>query len=687
MKRWQINRETKGEGVLSTDKIQRMSLEEKCINTIRFLAVDAIEKAKSGHPGMPMEAAALAYVLWTKVLRFSPSDPMWPNRDRFVLSAGHGSMLLYAMLFLTGYGLSLDEIKNFRQWGSRTPGHPEYGVTPGVETTTGPLGQGFATGVGMAIAERYLAKIFNRDHFPIVDYRIYAFLSDGDIMEGISSEAASLAGHLRLGKLIYVYLDNGISIDGPTSLTFSEDVQKRFEAYGWQVLRTDGYDLAGIGTAFQEAMEDEERPSLIIAKTRLGYGSPNKENTPEAHGAPLGEQEVVLTKRNLGWPEDETFLVPEEVLEHFREVGRRGDSLRKEWERMWRSYCERFPELSHLWEKMSQREPLGDWREKVGTFPPGEQMATRVASGKVLQVVGEKFPGLLGGSADLTPSNNTYLKGKGRFMDDCGPNIHFGVREHAMGAILNGLALSRMLIPYGGTFLVFSDYMRPAIRLAAMMGLPVIYVFTHDSIGVGEDGPTHQPVEHLMSLRMIPNLWVVRPCDANETIEAWAIALERKDGPVAIILSRQNLPVIDRSVYPPASGLRKGGYILAEAKGGCPNLILMGSGSEVHLLLGARERLESKGIGTRVVSLPCWELFEKQPKSYREEVLPSSVRTRLAVEAGVSLGWERYTLSSSRILGLDRFGASAPGKVLFEEFGFTVENIVRKGELILKGEI
>jgi transketolase len=675
-----------GEGGLKSRKMREMSLEEKCINTIRFLAVDAVEKAQSGHPGMPMEAASLAYILWTKVLRFSPTDPMWPNRDRFILSAGHGSMLLYAMLFLTGYDLTLDDIKNFRQWGSRTPGHPEYGCTPGVETTTGPLGQGFATGVGMAMAERYLARIFNREHFPIIDHRIYGFVSDGDIMEGISSEAASLAGHLKLGKLIYVYLDNGISIDGPTSLTFSENVEKRFEAYGWQVLRTDGYDLKGIERAFQEARREDKRPSLIIAKTRLGYGSPNKENTPEAHGAPLGEKEVILTKRNLGWPEDQTFLVPKEVLEHFREVGRRGDSLRREWEQMWKEYRGRFPELSDLWERMSRREPLGDWRGDVGSFPPGEQMATRVASGKILQVASEKFPGLLGGSADLTPSNNTYLKGKGKFAEDCGPNIHFGVREHAMGAILNGLALSRMLIPYGGTFLVFSDYMRPAIRLAAMMGLPVVYVFTHDSIGLGEDGPTHQPVEHLMSLRMVPNLWVIRPCDANETVEAWAIALERKDGPVALVLSRQNLPVIDRSAYQSASGLRRGAYILAEAKGGSPRLILMGSGSEVHLLLEARERLEGRGIGTRVVSFPCWELFQEQPEGYREEVLPGSVRSRLAVEAGVSLGWERYTLSPSRVISLDRFGASAPGKVLFEKFGFTVENVVRRSELILEEE-
>jgi len=666
------------------NQIADRAFQERCINTIRFLAVDAVEKAKSGHPGMPMEAAALAYVLWTRVLRFSPKNPHWPNRDRFVLSAGHGSMLLYAMLFLTGYDLSLEEIKNFRQWGSRTPGHPEYGCAPGVETTTGPLGQGFATGVGMAMAQRYLSSMFNREGFPVLDYRIYGFVSDGDMMEGISSEAASLAGHLGLGRLIYVYLDNGISIDGPTSLTMSEDVGKRFSAYGWQVLRVDGYDLAGIEAAFRLAQEEQGRPSLIIAKTRIGYGSPNKENTSDAHGAPLGEKEVLLTKQNLAWPESPPFLVPEDVLEHFRTAGRRGDELEREWGTMWAEYSSRFQELASQWESMTQRRPAKGWSEALPSFQPGQEVPTRVASGKALNALASYLPGLVGGSADLTPSNNTYIKGRGDFLGSCGPNIHFGVREHAMGAILNGLALSGLLIPYGGTFLVFSDYMRPAIRLAAMMGLPVLYVFTHDSIGLGEDGPTHQPVEHLMSLRAIPNLWVIRPSDATETVEAWLAGIERKDGPTALVLSRQALPVIDRRRYAPASGLRKGAYILAEASGSAPELILTGTGSEVHLLLQAMEELEREGRRVRVVAFPCWELFEAQPESYKQEVFPPGVPV-LAVEAGVSLGWERYTGSHFRIIGMDRFGASAPAKVLFKEFGFTPERLIRKAKDILAG--
>lgn len=664
--------------------IEDNTFEERCINTIRFLAVDAVEKAKSGHPGMPMEAASLAYVLWTKILRFSPKNPHWPNRDRFVLSAGHGSMLLYAMLFLTGYDLSLEDIKNFRQWGSRTPGHPEYGCAPGVETTTGPLGQGFATGVGMAMAQRFLSRMFNREGFPVLDYRIYGFVSDGDMMEGISSEAASLAGHLGLGNLIYVYLDNGISIDGPTSLAMSEDVGKRFSAYGWQVLRVDGYDLAGIESAFRLAQEEQGRPSLIIAKTRIGYGSPNKENTSEAHGAPLGEKEVLLTKQNLGWPEAPPFLVPEDVLEHFRAAGRRGDELEREWQGLWREYSQRYQELVSQWESMGERRPTADWKEKLPVFQPGQEVATRVASGKTLNALAQSFPGLIGGSADLTPSNNTYLKDRGDFLDACGPNIHFGVREHAMGAVLNGLALSGRLIPYGGTFLVFSDYMRPAIRLAAMMGLPVLYVFTHDSIGLGEDGPTHQPVEHLMSLRAIPNLWVIRPSDAAETVEAWLAGIERKDGPTALVLSRQALPVIDRTRYAPASGLRKGAYILAEASGSAPELILTGTGSEVHLLLQAMEEMGREGRRVRVVAFPCWELFDAQPESYKQEVFPPGVPV-LAVEAGVSLGWERYTGSPSSVIGLDRFGASAPAKVLFREFGFTPERLIRKAKEILAG--
>ncbi len=666
------------------EEMNHGSLEQRSINTIRFLAVDAVERARSGHPGMPMEAADLAYVLWTRILRFSPSNPDWPNRDRFVLSAGHGSMLLYAMLFLTGYDLSMEEIQNFRQWGSRTPGHPEYGCSPGVETTTGPLGQGFATGVGMAMAQRYLSEMFNREGYAVLDYRIYGFVSDGDIMEGISSEAASLAGHLGLGRLIYVYLDNGISIDGPTSLTMSEDVEKRFKAYGWQVLRADGYDLAALESSFRLAQEEIHRPTLIIAKTLLGYGSPNKQNSSEAHGAPLGKEEVFLAKRNLGWPEDPTFWVPEDVLAHFRAVGEKGDALEKSWKELWRDYSQKYPQLASLWESMTQRELASGWKNGLPVFQPGQGVATRVASGKTINALAQYLPGLLGGSADLTPSNNTYIAGKGTFRDVCGPNIHFGVREHAMGAILNGLALSGRLIPYGGTFLVFSDYMRPAIRLAAMMGLGVIYVFTHDSIGLGEDGPTHQPVEHIMSLRAIPNLWVIRPSDANETVEAWILGIERKDGPTALVLSRQALPVIDREKYAPASGLRKGAYILAEAKARGPELILTGTGSEVQLLLQAKQELEAQGLRIRVVAFPCWELFELQAESYKQEVFPQGVPV-LAVEAGVSLGWERFTGSQSRIIGMDRFGASAPAKVLFNKLGFTPERVVQKAKEILAG--
>lgn len=660
------------------------TLEERCINTIRFLAVDAVEKAKSGHPGMPMEAADLAYLLWTRILRYSPSNPDWPNRDRFVLSAGHGSMLLYAVLFLTGYDLSLEEIKNFRQWASRTPGHPEFGCAPGVETTTGPLGQGFTTGVGMAIAQRYLSELFNREGYPVLDYRIYGLVSDGDIMEGVSSEAASLAGHLGLGRLIYVYLDNGISIDGPTSLAMSEDVGGRFRAYGWQVLEANGYDLEALESAFRLAQGEDKRPSLIIAKTRIGYGSPNKENTSEAHGAPLGEKEASLTKQNLGWPQDPPFFVPEDVLEHFRAAGKQGDALERGWEDLWRNYSKRYPELALLWEDMRERRGPDGWEEKVPVFQPGQEVATRVASGKTLNALARYLPGLIGGSADLTPSNNTYIQGKGEFRTACGPNIHFGVREHAMGAILNGLALSGCLIPYGGTFLVFSDYMKPAIRLAAMMRLPVLYVFTHDSIGLGEDGPTHQPVEHIMSLRAVPNLWVIRPSDANETAQAWLVGIERKDGPTALILSRQALPVIDRTKYASASGLRKGAYILAEAGGSSPELILTGTGSEVQLLLKARQELENQGRRVRVVAFPCWELFEAQTEGYKEEVFPPGVPV-LAVEAGVSLGWERYTGSRSRVIGIDRFGASAPAKVLFTKFGFTPERVLQKAKEILAG--
>ncbi len=660
-------------------------LEEKCINTIRFLAVDAVQKANSGHPGMPMEASDLAYVLWTRIMRFNPRNPAWPNRDRFVLSAGHGSMLLYSMLYLTGYGLSLEDLKRFRQWKSLTPGHPEYGLTPGVETTTGPLGQGFATGVGMAVAERYLAHIFNKSDFPLVDYRIYAMVSDGDLMEGVASEAASLAGHLGLGKIIYLYLDNGITIEGSTDLAFTEKVEKRFESYHWHVQRVDGYDLAAIEAALSEARNEISRPSLLITKTCIARGSPNKQNSSEAHGAPLGLEEVRLTKLNCRWPDKPDFLVPEDVLEHFRKAVSRGEKAEQEWSDLFNTYSRKFPDLASKWKTMSRKElPLG-WERAIPEFeadPKG--VATRAASGKVLAALAPHLPGLIGGSADLAPSNNTYLKGFGEFKPAGGPNIHFGVREHAMGAILNGMALSRALVPYGGTFLVFSDYMRPAIRLAALMKLPVIYVFTHDSIGLGEDGPTHQPIEQMASLRAIPNLTVIRPADANETAEAWKAALMNSEGPTALILSRQSLPVLDRSRYGRASGLHRGAYILSDAKEGEPKILLVGTGSEVSLLLAAQEELKRKGIPARVVNIPSWELFAKQPQEYKDQVFPSGIRARLAVEAGCPFGWERFIGLDGNLLAMVGFGESAPEKILFKEFGFTVENVVRKAESLIQ---
>ena len=660
------------------------SFESKCINTIRFLAVDAVQKANSGHPGMPMEASDLAYVLWTKVMKYNPKNPQWLNRDRFVLSAGHGSMLLYAMLYLTGYNLTLDDIKAFRQWNSHTPGHPEYGCAPGVETTTGPLGQGFATGVGMAMSERFLANRFNRPEFPLVDCFIYSLVSDGDIMEGVSSEAASLAGHIGLGKLIYIYLDNRITIEGSTEFALSEDVGRRFEAYNWQVQRVNGYDLKGIENTIQRAREEKSKPSLIIARTNIAYGSPNKQDSADAHGAPLGEEEVLLTKTNLQWPETPAFFVPKDVLLHFRQAEKHGEEYEKKWVSLWKAYKETYPELAHEWEKMHKAPDPSQWENSLPLFKPEDgAVATRSASGKVLQAVAPYIPGLIGGSADLAPSNNTFLKDFGEFKNTGSRNIHFGVREHAMGAILNGMALSGALIPYCGTFLIFSDYMRPAIRLAAMMGLPVIYVFTHDSIGLGEDGPTHQPIEQISSLRAIPNLMVIRPADAQETVEAWKIALSRRDGPTALILTRQKLPIIDRDRYAKANGLQRGAYVLADAPGSNLELILIGTGSEMPILLSAYEQLIGQGIQVRVVNVPCWELFEMQSKDYHEEVLPSHVNARLAVEAGCPYGWERYTGAQGKIIGIERFGASAPGDELFQQFGFTIEHVIESAEQLL----
>ncbi|HWQ69519.1 MAG TPA: transketolase [Patescibacteria group bacterium] len=662
------------------------SLDRLCINTIRTLAMDGVQKANSGHPGLPMGAAAMAYTLWTRALRHNPTDPSWPNRDRFILSPGHGCMLLYCLLHLTGYDLSLDEIKQFRQWGSRTPGHSEHGVTPGVETTTGPLGQGFGNGVGMAIAERFLAHHFNRPGYPIVDHYTYAIVSDGDLMEGITSEAASLAGHLGLGKLIYLYDDNRITIDGSTDMAFTENVGQRFEAYGWHVQRVDGNDVKMIEAALSAAQAAHDRPSLIIARTHIAYGSPNKQDTSEAHGSPLGDEEIRLTKEALGWPLEPTFYIPDEALAHFREALQRGRTWEAEWQTGFDAYAAAYPELAEEWNRvMSGRFPEG-WAEKIPVFTPaGGSLATREASGKVLNAIASSLPTLIGGSADLTPSNNTYLKGDGDFQKSSpgGRNFHFGVREHAMGSILNGMALHQGVIPYGGTFLVFSDYMRPAIRVAALSHIHVIYVFTHDSIGLGEDGPTHQPIEHLSSLRAIPNLTVIRPADATETAVAWRAALEHRSGPVVLALTRQKLPILDRTKFPPAELLLKGAYILADADQGQPRIILIATGSEVPLALEAWGRLADEGIPARVVSMPSWELFDRQPEAYRNEVLPSAVTARLAIETGSPHGWHRYVGLRGGVIGMTRFGASAPYQVLLQQFGFTAEHVVSRAMELL----
>jgi len=645
-----------------------------------MLAVDAVEQAQS----------------WTRFLRYNPRNPEWPNRDRLVLSAGHGSMLLYAMLHLTGYDLPLEEIKRFRQWSSRTPGHPEYRHTPGVETTTVPLGQGFGAAVGMAIGERLLAKRFNRPDHPLIDYRIYVIGSDGDLMEGVSSEAASLAGHLRLGNLIYIYLDNEISIEGSTSLAFSEDVRRRFDAYGWHTIYLkDGHDLSSVEEALAEASAESSRPSLIIARTIIGYGSPQKAGTAEAHGAPLGAEEARRTKENLGWPYEEPFTIPPEVLEFFRRQGDRGRRLEEEWKGLLSAYEDAHPELAAAWQEAVSGLPPSGWRDHLPDLS-GETspMATRSASGRTLNALAKVLPGLVGGSADLAPSTETYLKEYGSFSaHHVDRNLHFGVREHVMGTALNGLALTPGLIPYGGTFLIFSDYMRPAIRIAAQMGVHVIYVFTHDSIGLGEDGPTHQPVEHLASLRAMPGLTVIRPADATETVAAWRVALERS-GPVALALTRQKIPVLDRKVLPSAELLERGAYILSQADGASssgagvpilagserplPDLILIATGSEVSLALKAQETLAQQGLEVRVVSMPSWELFEEQPEEYRNHVLPPEVRARLAIEAASPLGWERYIGSEGAVIGVNRFGASAPYQTVMENYGFTVENVVRR---------
>jgi transketolase len=660
--------------------------DDLAINTIRFLAVDAVQKANSGHPGMPMGCAPIAYALYSQYLNHNPSNPKWYNRDRFVLSAGHGSMLLYSMLHLTGYEVSMDDLKNFRQWGSITPGHPEYHLTPGVETTTGPLGQGFANAVGMAIAQEYLSAMFNKDDIKLIYHYIYGICSDGDLMEGVSHEAASLAGHLKLGSLIFFYDDNGISIDGSTDLAFTEDVGKRFEAYNWHVQHIqDVNDIEAIEAAIKNAQKDK-RPSIIVTKTHIGYGSPNKQDTAEAHGSPLGEDEIILTKKNLGWPGNEKFLIPAEVQNFFDEVKRKGEEKEEEWSKLLKKYSDLYPDDAKLFIDLMNGNYGDEWKSKLPVFKDeGKKIATRAGSGKVLNAIASSLPSLIGGSADLAPSNNTMLKDYPVFSAENygGRNFHFGVREHGMASILNGMALYGGVIPYGGTFLIFSDYLRPAIRLGALSGVRPIYVFTHDSIGLGEDGPTHQPVEHLSSLRAIPKVVVIRPADINETAYAWQAAIEHKGSPVALALTRQGLPVLDQSKYPSAKNLLKGAYILKESNGE-PELIIMASGSEVGISLKAAEKLEASGVKVRVVSFPSCELFEMQPSEYKNEVLPPSVKARVSVEAGVKQGWEKYLGDYGETVSLEIFGASAPGGVNMEKYGFTPDNIVETAKNVLQ---
>ena len=665
-------------------------LDQLCINTIRTLSLDAVQKANSGHPGLPLGAAPMAYVLWTRFLKHNPKNPKWENRDRFLLSAGHGSMLLYSLLYLTGYDLSLDELKNFRQWGSKTPGHPEYGLTPGVEITTGPLGQGFANGVGMAMGAAHLAAKFNIPEFPLIDHYVYAIVSDGDLMEGVAAEAASLAGHLKLQKLIYLYDDNQVTIEGSTSLAFSEDVPKRFEALGWHTSTVaDGNDLDEIEAAIREAQAVTDRPSLISVKTIIGYGMPTA-GTRKAHSDAPGADAVRETKRHLGWPEDKSFYVPDEVFAHFRKAVERGERAESAWRALVADYEKSHPEIATEWRSMMSGELPANWEDHLPKFENAQSMATRVASGEVINALAPVIPSLIGGSADLGVSNNTDIKSSHSFAAGKydGRILHFGVREHAMGSTLTGISLNGGLIPFAGTFLTFSDYMRPAIRLAALSEVQVIYVFTHDSVGLGEDGPTHQPIEQIAALRAIPHLFVIRPADPAEVSEAWRIAILRRNAPTALALTRQKVPVIDRTQFASASGLRRGAYVIAEAQTqdgspATPQLMLLATGSEVSLALEARQTLQHEGVPTRVVSMPCWELFEEQSADYREEILPSSVQARLAIEAGVRQGWDRYVGLTGDVICLDRFGASAPGDVAMKNLGFNVENVIEHSRKLL----
>lgn len=675
----------------SAKSVKKTDIDTLCINTIRTLSLDAVQKANSGHPGLPLGMAPAAYVLWTKFLRHNPKNPKWFNRDRFLLSAGHGSMLIYSLLHLTGYDLSLDELKRFRQLHSKTAGHPENILTPGVEVTTGPLGQGFANGVGMGIAEAHLAAVFNRRGHAVVDNFIYAIVSDGDLMEGVSYEAASLAGHLKLGNLIYLYDDNEITIDGSTDLAFTEDRTKRFEAAGWHVsVVEDGNDLKAIEAAIRDAQKVKDKPSLIRVKTIIGFGMP-KQGTSKAHSDAPGADAVKETKRNLGWPENKSFYIPKEVLTHFRAAVKKGAKLEKDWNDSVKKYEKAHAELGAQFRQLRSGELPTGWESALPDFKDVEAKATRAYSGDVINAIANAVPELVGGSADLTPSNNTYIKASAdlQFGQYANRNVHFGIREHAMGSAMNGMALYGGIIPYGGTFQTFSDYMRPAIRLAALSKIQVLFVFTHDSIGLGEDGPTHQSVEHLAAMRAIPGLALIRPCDAFEVREAWKVALERRHAPTAFALSRQKVALIDRKKFANADGLRKGAYILAEAedkagKKTTPQLIIIATGSEVGLAMEAREKLNTTGTPTRVVSMPCWEFFDEQTPKYKETVLPSSVKARLAIEAGVSMGWAKYTGDAGDTLCVDRFGESAPAEDVFRDYGFTVENVVKKAKVLLK---
>ncbi len=668
--------------------MENKEIQTRAINTIRFLSADGVQKANSGHPGLPMGTAAIAYTIWTRHLKINPANPDWPDRDRFVLSGGHGSMLLYSLLHLTGFDLPLDELKNFRQWGSRTPGHPEYGLTPGIDATTGPLGQGFANGVGMAIAEAHLAAEFNQTDVKIVDHYTYAIVTDGDLMEGVASEAASLAGHLKLGKLIYLYDDNRISIEGSTDIAFTEERGKRFEAYSWHVLKIkDGNDVEEIDAAIQTAKKDP-RPSLIICPTIIGYGLPSRQGTAKAHGEPPGEEELLNAKKNLGWPTDQDFYIPEDVKELFLEVKKNGAAAESQWKDQFRTYAQKYPELARDFKRRFAAELPDRWDAELQVFEPDAKgAATRKSSGDVLNQLAAKLPELMGGSADLAPSNNTWLKESTAFQADNpgGRNIHFGVREHGMGAIVNGMAYHQGILPYGATFLVFSDYMRGALRVSALSHLHSIWVFTHDSIGLGEDGPTHQPVEHLAALRAIPNMSVIRPCDANEVSEAWKAAIRRTHGPTALVLTRQNLPTLDRKArFKAAQGLQKGAYILADLGSGTPEIILMASGSEVSLIIEAGQRLAEAGHAVRLVSFPSWDLFDAQPADYQKDVLPDNIQKRVAVEAGICMGWEKWLGDQGAFIGMSSFGASAPAGTLFKEFGITADAVYQAAADLLK---